>query len=590
MEQLISRWGKEVTNNNVLQEYPRPIMVRDSYFNLNGIWKYKINNDKETDCYDGDILVPYPPESYLSGVKRILKPGEVLHYKKVFKLPDGFVKSRVILHFGAVDQECEVKLNGHKIGSHKGGYLPFSFDITEYLNNEENILEVSVVDETEFLPHARGKQKLVRKGKYSFIFYTPLSGIWKSVWLESVDDEYITSIRTSPDYDESSVKLLINTNKGYGQAKVDISIGGIKVTETTVDTDKEVSIKIDGFKEWTPDTPNLYDITITYFNDVVKSYFGMRKFSYQRDKNGILRFYLNNKPYFFNGVLNQGYWPESLMTQPSDEALKYDILKLKELGFNTIRCHVKVEDERFYYHCDRIGMIVWQDMPNGGGDYDMFFVTYMPNTFKWFGRCIKDNLYGKFKRQDEQGRIQYYEDLRGMINLLYNYTSIAVWTPFNEGWGQFDANKATELIRSMDSGRMINEACGWFDQKGGDIYSIHNYSPGLKIKPKRNRVVALTEFGGYAYPIEGHYCADKPAGYKKYNSKKELTEDYVKLMKEEVCANIKNGLSACIYTQTSDIENEINGLLTYDRALVKMEEDVVKESNKHLYELFDSLT
>ena len=615
MIQLISRWGKEIDPGNILQEYPRPNLVRDSYFNLNGEWECRINESETADFYDETIIVPFSPESMLSGVGKIVMPHQRLHYRKKFTLPEGFKKSRVLLHFGAVDQECSVFVNGIRVGGHKGGYLPFHFDITDSLRQGENVLTLSVTDRTEQSPHARGKQKLQKKGKYASLFYTPQSGIWKTVWMESVEKAYIEDVRITPLYDDSSVRFeitVLNACKTSGaeasggkasggetSGTVRLAVlergGEIGQAEITVRQEKEIKkvisqeIKLDGFKPWTPDTPHLYDVIIRYGEDEVRSYFGMRKLSTGRDGKGILRFFLNNKPYFFNGILDQGYWPESLMTAPSDEALVYDIIKLKEMGYNTIRKHVKIEAERFYYHCDRLGMMVWQDMPNGGGEYNMVFVTHLPNASDRFARGVSDRHYGIFKRKDGGGRRQYYTDLKNMVSTLYNYPSIAVWVPFNEGWGQFDAAKATKEVREIDSGRLINEACGWFDQGGGDMYSIHNYRHKLKVKPQQDRVVALTEYGGYAYPVEEHLSCKKEFGYQHYHSTEELTQNYKRLWEEEIYPNLQYGLCSAIYTQTSDIEEEINGVLTYDREIVKLDEDQVKEMNDKLYGMFDSL-
>lgn len=615
MVQLISRWGKEIDPGNILQEYPRPNLVRDSYFNLNGKWECRINESETADFYDETIIVPFSPESMLSGVGKIVMPHQRLHYRKKFTLPEGFKKSRVLLHFGAVDQECSVFVNGIRVGGHKGGYLPFHFDITDSLRQGENVLTLSVTDRTEQSPHARGKQKLQKKGKYASLFYTPQSGIWKTVWMESVEKAYIEDVRITPLYDDSSVRFeitVLNACKTSGaeasggkasggetSGTVRLAVldrgGKIGQAEITVRQEKEIKqvisqeIKLDGFKPWTPDTPHLYDVIIRYGEDEVRSYFGMRKLSTGRDGKGILRFFLNNKPYFFNGILDQGYWPESLMTAPSDEALVYDIIKLKEMGYNTIRKHVKIEAERFYYHCDRLGMMVWQDMPNGGGEYNMVFVTHLPNASDRFARGVSDRHYGIFKRKDGEGRRQYYTDLKNMVSTLYNYPSIAVWVPFNEGWGQFDAAKATKEVREIDSGRLINEACGWFDQGGGDMYSIHNYRHKLKVKPQQDRVVALTEYGGYAYPVEEHLSCKKEFGYQHYHSTEELTQNYKRLWEEEIYPNLQYGLCSAIYTQTSDIEEEINGVLTYDREIVKLDEDQVKEMNDKLYGMFDSL-
>lgn len=615
MVQLISRWGKEIDPGNILQEYPRPNLVRDSYFNLNGKWECRINESETADFYDETIIVPFSPESMLSGVGKIVMPHQRLHYRKKFTLPEGFKKSRVLLHFGAVDQECSVFVNGIRVGGHKGGYLPFHFDITDSLRQGENVLTLSVTDRTEQSPHARGKQKLQKKGKYASLFYTPQSGIWKTVWMESVEKAYIEDVRITPLYDDSSVRFEITVlnacktsgaeasggkasgGETSGTVRLAVLDRGVEIgqAEITVRQEKEIKqvisqeIKLDGFKPWTPDTPHLYDVIIRYGEDEVRSYFGMRKLSTGRDGKGILRFFLNNKPYFFNGILDQGYWPESLMTAPSDEALVYDIIKLKEMGYNTIRKHVKIEAERFYYHCDRLGMMVWQDMPNGGGEYNMVFVTHLPNASDRFARGVSDRHYGIFKRKDGEGRRQYYTDLKNMVSTLYNYPSIAVWVPFNEGWGQFDAAKATKEVREIDSGRLINEACGWFDQGGGDMYSIHNYRHKLKVKPQQDRVVALTEYGGYAYPVEEHLSCKKEFGYQHYHSTEELTQNYKRLWEEEIYPNLQYGLCSAIYTQTSDIEEEINGVLTYDREIVKLDEEQVKEMNDKLYGMFDSL-
>ena len=589
MIELTSRWGKHLDETNVHGEYPRPQMVRDSFYSLNGRWEYAINQSKEITVYDGTILVPFSPEAKLSGVSRVVTPKDYLHYRKVFVLPEGFVKDRTLLHFGAVDQECSVFLNGQFVGEHKGGYLSFSFDVTEYLVSGENVLTLRVQDFTEQSPHARGKQRYERPKMMASIFYVCQSGIWKSVWLESVPKSYISDVKMIPHYDESAVSFLVETDGIVKQGSVSVLCDNEEVAVGTWKAGETLKLSLKEFRSWSPDDPFLYDVKIVCDEDEVKSYFGMRKFSVGKDKKGILRFFLNNKPFFFNGVLDQGYWPDGILTPPSDEALLYDIVKLKELGYNTIRKHIKVEADRFYYHCDRLGMIVWQDMPNGGGDYNMLFVTYLPNVLECAARGIKDNKYGWFKRIDEEGRKQYYEDLEGMVKQLYNYPSIATWVPFNEGWGQFDAAKATELIRSLDQTRLVNEACGWFDQHGGDMFSIHNYLRKLKVSPKKDRVVALTEFGGYAFPIPGHLSCDKEFGYKNYKSKEELTEAYRKLFEEQIYPNLEKGLCSAIYTQTSDVEEEINGLMTYDREVSKFSEEVLKEVHKKLYEQFNQM-
>ncbi|MCM1122860.1 MAG: glycoside hydrolase family 2 [Eubacterium sp.] len=622
MTQLFSRWGRNLDKESVWQEYPRPNLVRDSYLNLNGEWDCCISSFSEIqpDEYDRKILVPFSPETVLSGVEEVLRPGMHLHYRRVFRLPEGFVKSRVILHFGAVDQECEVFLNGIAVGQHKGGYLPFHFDVTDALQ-EENVLTLRVTDETEQKPHARGKQKLSNHGILNSLFYTPQSGIWQTVWMESVEEEYIEWVKITPLYDEGVVRIRIKesggcTDKnnigdgGYGAADrkaddignnktdsglqverptADITImdNGRIVAQARAEKGKDCIIRLDGFRSWSPEDPFLYDVRITFGKDEVTSYFGMRKVSTGRDAKGVLRFFLNNKPYFFNGLLDQGYWPESLMTPPCDEALIYDIEKQKEMGYNTIRKHVKVESDRFYYHCDRIGMVVWQDMPNGGGVYNMAFVAGIANFSDSIAREMSDSNYRRFKRTDREGRRQYCRDLAGMVKHLYNHPCIAAWVPFNEGWGQFDAAKITDRLRGLDKSRLINQACGWFDQKGGDMYSIHNYNRTLSFTPQKDRVVALTEYGGYAYPVSGHIACTKKFGYKHYSSAEALTDGYKKLIEEDVFQNVERGLSAAIYTQVSDIESEINGVMTYDREVDKMDIDVVRGLNRELYRIFE---
>ena len=587
----MTRWGKTVDASNVHPEYPRPRMVRDSFLNLNGEWEYAITKTTNVTEYDGTILVPFSPETHLSGVNQILQPDEFLHYRRYFSLPAHFKQERVILHFGAVDQECDIILNGIHIGTHQGGYLPFSFDISKAIYAEMvNILEVRVTDKTELSPHARGKQKLKSKGKMDALFYTPSSGIWKTVWIESVPSTYITQVNITPNYDDSSVTFHIVTNKKSRNALVEISLDYKILKAKRIPTNQDITLPLTSFQAWSPETPHLYDVRISCQKDQVDTYFGMRKLSKRKDANGILRFYLNNKPYFLNGLLDQGYWPESLLTPPTDEALKYDILETKRLGFNTIRKHVKIESERFYYHCDRLGMLVIQDMPNGGKDIFKPFVMYLPNVSAFLSRKIKDNHYKWFGRSDEDGRLQYKKDLNEMVTTLYNHPSIVMWVPFNEGWGQFDANEMTAMVRELDPTRFIAETSGWFDQGGGDVYTIHNYFKKLKVKPKSDRIVALMEYGGYAFPVENHLPSDEEFGYRTYKSKAELANGYQNLWRNQIMSQVAHGLSATIYTQTTDIEGEINGLYTYDREVLKINAELIQRLNKSLYSVFKSVT
>ena len=568
-------------------EYPRPRLRRDSYLNLNGEWAFCINHSPECASYDRVIRVPFPPEAPLSGVGIVAQPEDTLHYRRTFSLPEGFHRGRVLLHFGAVDQECEVWLNRIKVGGHRGGYLPFSMDITDALQKGENVLEVCARDYTEHAPYARGKQKLTRKGHMASIFYTPCSGIWKTVWLESVPERYITDLKLTPRVDSAQVEMFIRTNTP-GQAEAEISFCGAAVWKGVLAANAPARIDLPELHLWSPDTPNLYDVNVRFGEDRVESYFGMRHFEARPDGSGIMRFFLNGEPFFFNGVLDQGYWPDGLLTAPSLDALRHDILTIKGLGYNTLRMHVKVEEETFYTLCDQLGMTVWQDMPNGGGEYNMTFVTYLPNGIEGFGRSIRDSHYRWFARQDAGGRAQYYEELEDMVRLLCSYPCIALWTPFNEGWGQFDAGAATERIRRIDPTRLINEACGWFDQGGGDLFSIHNYLRRLKVSPRPPRVVALTEYGGYACPIRGHTYNDKAFGYKKTcRSGEELTKRYEQLWDTEILPAIRNGLSAAIYTHVSDIEEEVNGIMTYDREIVKFQADTVRKLHARAFEEFD---
>jgi len=586
-EQLYTIWGKELDPGHVLEEYPRPAMVRESYKNLNGIWEYAIDQSENfPEKYEGTILVPFSPEAVLSGVNRQVMPEDVLHYRRIINLDENFLHGRCLLHFGAVDQICNVWMNEKLAGGHTGGYLPFTIDVTEQIKQGDNLLQVEVKDFSDTSYHSRGKQKLERGG----MWYTAQSGIWQTVWMECVPENYIRDLKIVPQYDDGIVELKVLTNeKKRTECTGVISFQGKTLKTIRFYANQKTKIELERYEEWTPETPNLYDLEITMEKDKVSTYFAMRKYSVDRDKNGILRFFLNNRPYFHNGLLDQGYYPDGLYTAPSDEALQYDIKKMKELGFNMLRKHIKVEPARWYYHCDRIGMLVWQDMVCGGENYNMKFICTMPNMFMWTGRIIKDNKYKKFARENELGRKEYYRELKEMIRHLYNYPSIAAWVPFNEGWGQFDAARATTLIRKLDPNRLVDEASGWFDQHGGDMYSIHNYWRKLKVKPREDRVVALTECGGYSYRMENRSYCDEVYGYRKYYSKQELTEGVAGLWEQELIPNIKNGLSATVYTQVSDVEEEVNGLVTYDRGEVKVTEQEIKDVNQKLYDVFEQL-
>jgi len=553
---MLTPWGEKLDKNNVLPEYPRPQLVRDSYLNLNGVWNYAITASSERPtAFDGEIVVPFSPESELSGVGRTLGNKEYLWYYRKFELPEGFGKGRYILHFGAVDQIATVWVNGMEFGTHVGGFTPFSIDVTEAITDNILMILVRVQDETDTSSHSRGKQKTKRGG----IWYTPQSGIWQTVWMESVPDNYIKTLRITPCYDEQAVELFV---EGEGKC--------VAVCEGMVHpfpAGEAFKIPVSELHSWTPDDPYLYPLTVTLGDDKVESYFAMRKFSVEKASDGHRRLHLNGEPLFHNGLLDQGYWSDGLLTAPSDEALIYDIETAKAMGFNMLRKHIKLEPLRWYYHCDRLGMLVWQDMPNGGGRYKPLVISAPLAT----GRHLKDSHYGLFARRDVRGRTEYYHELREMITTLYNCPCIAMWVPFNEGWGQFDARKACEMIWRMDQTRTIDHASGWHDQYFGETKSLHVYFKKYVHKPdKLGRCVMLTEFGGYNHRIDGHSFNDKDFGYKRFASANSYKYAFWELYDKEIYPAQKQGLSASVYTQLTDVEDELNGLITYDRRVVKI--------------------
>ncbi len=560
---LKTPFAEKLSKVTPLPEYPRPQMVRNSYLNLNGYWYYVITKEARIPAkYDGKILVPFSPETILSEVNRTLMPDEFLYYRKVFELPEGFNQGLVHLHFGAVDQMCRVFMNDSLIAEHVGGYLPFTVDITPHLQKKnELIVEVRDVTDTSF--YSRGKQSFTRGG----IWYTPQSGIWQTVWLESTREKYIRDLRITPDYDNSRINIEVDGNED--RYLYTVMTNGKEVCHA--ESGKTCSLYLPGFRSWSPEDPFLYDLEVKSENDVIRSYFGMRKFSIEQD-NGKLKVFLNNKPYFMKGVLDQGYWPDGLYTACSDEALISDIAKTKEMGFNTLRKHIKIEPLRWYYHCDRLGMLVWQDMVSGGTAYNFLTIGALP----FINVTLKDSEYSKFSRDSEESRSDYYRELNETVDLLYNVPSLALWVPFNEGWGQFDSKKACEMIRKMDGTRLIDHASGWHDQGIGDFNSKHIYFSRIKFKYD-NRAFALTEYGGYSWLINEHSYNDAGYGYKLFNSQEDLQEAFRQLHEKEIMPLYKDGLSAIIYTQLSDVEDEVNGLFTYDRKVSKFDPAFVKK-------------
>ena len=585
-----------------LAEYPRPAMRRDSCEILNGPWQYAITQTAEYPAaWQGSILVPYSSEAPASGVGRTLQPGQWLHYHRLFAPPAG-EGGRVLLHFGAVDYACAVQVNGHLAGGHRGGYWPFTLDITDLLNGTgRNSLWVAVQDPTGHGTQARGKQTLKPGG----MFYPAQSGIWQTVWLERVPDNYIQTLTVTPDYDARTVTVRVHTAKPGGAVNLwaMVRAGGVTIAEDwgsdEADQDGEVTLNIpeEHFFPWSPDTPFLYDLTVGTNQgeeagfDTVHSYFALRKWSCAPDAHGVLRFCLNDKPILINGLLDQGYWPEGLYTPPSDAAVERELSEVKALGFNLLRKHAKIEPQRWYYHCDRLGLIVWQDIVNGGSAYNLWFVTYLTNVLQPLLRRFPDGKACRrlLSRAKPAGREEYAHELADTVQALRCHPCIACWVPFNEGWGQFDAGKAVQALRTLDGTRLVDEASGWFDQGGGDVHSLHNYFYPLRIRPQK-RTVALSEYGGIAWPMPGHEPPRKTYGYGTAKDRQELTARYKKLQLKTVLPQLEKGLSALVYTQLTDVEDEVNGLFTYDRAAVKPDANAVRSVNAALAAEFARVT
>ncbi|MCB2179551.1 beta-galactosidase [bacterium] len=578
---LMTSWASQVSPENVHPEYPRPQMRRTAWMHLNGLWQYAITRKEEPkpDKFEGKILVPFPVESALSGVMRPLQPNQLLWYRRTFHLPQEWLGQRIFLHFGAVDWETTIWLNGEKLGSHRGGYTPFSFELTEVLSTGENELVLSVWDPTDAHGQQRGKQALNPGG----IWYTASSGIWQTVWLEPVPEDHIDSFTLLPQYDEQELHVHLETG-GTGDAEsvtLRVRDGDKTITTVTGLAGEFFSLQLPNFTPWSPEDPHLYDLTLTLCDaagtpiDTVESYFGMRKFSLDKDAQGNTRFCLNNAPYFQYGLLDQGYWPDGLHTAPTDEALRSDLEQIKALGLNMVRKHVKIEPARYYYHCDRLGLIVWQDMVNGGNPVG--YVRSFTENFVSLPHSDEGH-HTRSGRADEESRRDFNAELNQMIASLYNTVSIGMWVLFNEGWGQFNANKTAQWVKKLDPSRLVDHASGWFDQGGGDFVSKHNYFRALKpLPPEDQRAMILSEFGGYVLNLEGHlWEPGKTFGYRRFNTSEELTEAYTDLIEKQLLPWAARGLSGAVFTQLTDVEIETNGFLTYDRKVVKMNADRVR--------------
>ncbi len=562
---MLTEYGEKLDKTCPLIEYPRPQFVRNSFINLNGKWACEFTrSDEIPQNFSREIIVPFSPETPLSGVGRMLMPDEYLHYKKEFDIAPDFNKGRVFIHFGAVDQIATVYLNGVKIGTHSGGYTPFSFEITDCIKEKGNVLNVVVRDFSDTAEYSRGKQKIKRGG----IWYSPQSGIWQTVWLESTPETYLKKVKITPDFDREEVRFDFCGQDGVQTSVYD---GDNLIAETT-----ECIVKLPDFKAWSPENPFLYKVVFTCGKDRVKSYFGMRKFSVGTDKNGIKRLFLNNKPYFHNGLLDQGYYPDGYLTPPSNSALENDVKTVKSMGFNMLRKHIKIEPLLWYHYCDVNGIIVWQDMVNGGGKYGLE-VSVLP----FIGVNLDDTNYKTFKRTDKKQRESYYNELSEMLDTLYNCPCIAVWVPFNEGWGQFDSAKAYDFIKSVDSTRIIDSTSGWHDRGTTDVISKHIYFTPIKVKAG-DKPYVLSEYGGYSHRVVGHTFGSKMFGYKIYKTEKSMTAAYERLFNNVIIPQIDTGLSAAVYTQLTDVEDELNGLVTYDRKIVKINSEVIRKINERV--------
>ncbi len=569
---LMTQWSGQVSPKKVHPEYPRPQQVRKNWLNLNGLWEYAIRTKEQRQPvqFDGQILVPFPIESALSGVMLPVGEENQLWYRRTFDVPKKWKSERLLLHFGAVDWDSTIWVNGTKVGSHKGGYDPFTLDITDVLNDTSaQEIVLSVWDPTNSGTQPRGKQVKKPGG----IWYTSVTGIWRTVWLEPVPAAHIKSLKIVPDIDSESARITAVCSQATVDCSVEaeINLGWFNKIKGKGNADEEFVLQIKKPKLWSPDSPFLYDVKVTLKDskgktvDIVNSYFGMRKISLDKDEEGITRLFLNNKPLFQYGPLDQGWWPDGLYTAPTDEALRYDIEVLKKLGCNMLRKHVKVEPDRLYYWCDKLGLMVWQDMPNGD---------------KHIGGNDPD-----IERSEESAK-QFELELKRVINAFSNHPCIVMWVPFNEGWGQYDTARIVDLIKGLDPSRLVNNTSGWADRGVGDVHDIHRY-PGPAAPPtEENRAAVLGEFGGLGLPIKGHTWLDqdeKNWGYRKYKTREELTDAYLVLL-DNLRSLIGPGLCAGVYTQTTDVEVEVNGLMTYDRAIIKMDVEKVAAANRLLYQ------
>ena len=599
---LLTPWGEALDAEQPLPEYPRPQLVRPSYLNLNGRWEYAITRTTDPpEDYDGTIVVPFAPETLLSGVQRLVTPQDVLHYRRTLTLPPGFVPApdaRVLLHFGAVDQWCRVWLNDRVVGENLGGYLPFTCDVTGALRDSGNELRVVVRDPSDTGHLSRGKQRLSHGG----IWYTPQSGIWQTVWMEAVPARWIERLEIVPDLGPAPrtpgaecLRVVVHVvaaadgpePAGQEQGRqgaperpdveVVVRAAGAEVARASGKAGEQLVLPLPGARRWSPEDPFLHDVEVRAGSDVVGSYAGLRSFGLGPDATGIPRLLLNGEPYFHAGVLDQGYWSDGGYTAPSDEALVHDITTMRRLGFTMLRKHIKIEPLRWYHHCDRLGILVWQDMVNGGGAYNPVVISAPAVLSR---ARLDDRRHRTFAREDAAGRAHWLGEMERTIALLGNVVSLAMWVPFNEGWGQFDAAEVCQRVRALDPTRTVDHASGWHDQGAGDLTSLHVYFRAFRVPHRRrstaHRALALTEYGGYSLRLAEHAATSRAFGYRRYRDAESLAAAFTRLHTRQIVPAIAAGLAASVYTQLSDVEDETNGLLTYDRRVLKITEDVVR--------------
>lgn len=577
-DKIKTPWADKIDVNKVLPEYPRPIMERPDWSNLNGLWEYAILpvGSAEPKNYDGKILVPFAVESSLSGVQKELGDKNELWYSRTFNIPSNWKSKSILLHFGAVDWKTEVFINDIKVGTHVGGFTPFKFDITPFLTTGTQKVVVKVWDPTTEGYQPVGKQHANPHG----IWYTPVSGIWQTVWLEPVNKQHIASVKTIPNIDSKKLSFDVDAKNANASSIIEVKVKdkGQLVASSKAAAQQTLELSIPNLKLWSPESPFLYDIEITLsqngkIQDRITSYAAMRKISSKRDNNGIVRLQLNNKDYFQFGPLDQGWWPDGLYTAPTDEALVYDIQKTKDFGFNMIRKHVKVEPARWYTHCDRMGILVWQDMPNGD------------KSPQWQNR---NYFNGSELIRTGESEANFRKEWKDIMDYLISYPSIVTWVPFNEAWGQFKTDEISNWTKTYDPSRLVNPASGGNHYRTGDMLDLHNYPGPEMYLYDAERATVLGEYGGIGLPLPGHlWQTDKNWGYIQFKDSKEVTDEYIKYA-EELKKMIKSGFSAAVYTQTTDVEGEVNGLITYDRKVIKLEEQRVRQVNQEICEILNS--